>query len=379
MSYVGESLRGPIKGINATPYEQTWTIGFQHEVPGGIVLDANYVGKKGTKLFFSGGDGSSSEQLNILGPQIEKYNRDQIADLETYVDNPFFGVIPESASLGSSTVQKYQLLLPYPQFTSFRGVAFPIANSIYHAFQLRAERRFSQGLQFLATYTFSKSIDDASVTHDGVTWLGGTPSLQNPNNRRLERGLSGFDVPHVVGVSYIWELPIGRNKAIGGNWHPVLEAPLGGWKTNGIWAFSNGFPIELSLLGGLSLPTYGVQRPNLAGTLTRNAGSNFRDQYFANPEVVVAPEAYAIGNAPRTIGSVRTPGINNANLSLLKEFYLNKFREGMRLEYRAEFFNAFNHPQFCGPNTTLDGGTFGQVTCTANSAREIQMALKFYW
>ena len=93
----------------------------------------------------------------------------------------------------------------------------------------------------------------------------------------------------------------------------------------------------------------------------------------------MAPADYAIGNAPRTTGSVRTPGANNANLSLLKEFSLGKFREGMRLEYRAEFFNAFNHPRFCGPDTTLNGGSFGAVSCTANSAREVQMALKFYW
>jgi hypothetical protein len=115
------------------------------------------------------------------------------------------------------------------------------------------------------------------------------------------------------------------------------------------------------------------------GTLKRNTGSNFRDQYFANPEVVVAPADYAIGTAPRTTGSVRTPGANNANLSLLKEFSLGKVREGMRLEYRAEFFNAFNHPRFCGPDSTLNGGSFGAVSCTANSAREVQMALKFYF
>jgi hypothetical protein len=260
------------------------------------------------------------------------------------------------------------------------GIAFPVANSIYHAFQLRVEKRFSKGLQFLGTYTFSKSIDDSSVTHGGLTWLGGRISLQNPNNYHIERGLSGFDIPHVVGLSYVWELPIGRNKAIGRNWHPLVDTILGGWKTNGIWSFSNGFPIELGLSGGgTPLPTYGDQRPNLAGTLRRNTGADFRDNYFANPEVVVAPDSYAIGNAPRTLGSVRTPGINNANVSLLKSFAMNKFREGMRLEFRAEFFNAFNHPQFNGPDTDLDSGSFGVVSSMANSAREVQLALKFYW
>jgi hypothetical protein len=374
MSYVGEGIRGPIKGMNATPYEQSWTLGFQHQLPGGVILDTNYVGKKGTKLFFGG-----ASELNHLGPQIAGYSRSQIADLLTYVDNPLDGYVSEGATLGSPTVQKYQLSRPFPQFTGVNGIAFPVANSIYHAFQLRAEKRFSSGLQFLVTYTASKSIDNSSITHDGLGWLGGSTSLQDPNNYRLERSLSQFDLPQSLGISYVYDLPFGRNKMFGSNWNPVVNGILGGWRTTGIWTFSSGFPIGLRLSGGLSLPTYGDQRPDLIGTLKRNTGSNFRDQYFANPEVVVAPADYAIGNAPRTTGSVRTPGASNANLSLLKEFAMNKFREGMRLEYRAEFFNAFNHPRFCGPDSTVNGGSFGIVSCTANSAREVQMALKFYW
>jgi len=374
MSYVGEGIRGPIKGMNATPYEQSWTLGFQHQLPGGIILDTNYVGKKGTKLFFGG-----ASELNHLGPGIEADNRAQIADMLTYVDNPLYGYVPEGASLGGPTVQKYQLSRPFPQFTGVNGISFPVANSIYHALQLRAEKRFSSGLQFLVTYTYSKSIDDSSITHDGLGWLGGSTSLQDPNNYRLERGLSQFDLPQALGISYVYDLPFGRNKTFGSNWNPVINTIFGGWRTNGIWTFTSGFPIGLHLAGGLSLPTYGDQRPDLLGTLKRNTGSNFRDQYFANPEVVVAPADYAIGTAPRTTGSVRTPGANNANLSLLKEFSLGKVREGMRLEYRAEFFNAFNHPRFCGPDSTLNGGSFGAVSCTANSAREVQMALKFYF
>ena len=374
MSYVGEGIRGPIKGMDATPYEQTWTYGFQRQFPWDVLLEADYVGKKGTKLFFGG-----ASELDHLGPQIETYSRAQIEDLITYVDNPLYGYVPDGTSLGSPTIQKFHLQLPYPQFTGVNGVAFPVANSIYHALQLRAEKRFAHGLQFLINYTWSKSIDDASITHDGLGWLGGTPSLQDPNNYRLERGLSQFDLPHLLNISYVYELPFGRGKMLGSTWNPVVNAILGGWKTNGIWTFSDGFPIGLYLAGGLALPTYGGQRPDLLGTLQRNTGANFRDQYFANPEVVVAPPDYAIGTAPRTIGSVRTPSTQNANLSLLKEFFMNKLREGAHLEYRAEFFNAFNHPKFCGPDTTLEGGSFGIVSCTANSPREVQMALKFYW
>ncbi len=386
MSYVGEGIRGPIKGMDTTPYEQSWTFGLQRELPGGIILDANYVGKKGTKLFFGG-----ASELNHLGPEFEKYAKDpgtyasQIADLITYVDNPFYGIVSSGASLGGPQVQKYQLLVPHPQFTGVNGISFPVANSIYHAFQLRAEKRFSHGLQFSTNYTFSKSIDNASITHDGLGWLGGHTSLEDPNNYALERSVSQFDVPQVFNVSYVFHLPIGRGKAIGKNWHPVLDAVLGGWKTNGIVNFSSGFPLAVYLANGWSLPTYGGQRPNLAGTLTRNTGANWKEQYFANPEVIVQPEHYAIGNAPRAVDSVRTPGGRNTNLSLLKEFSLGKVREGMRIEFRAEFFNAFNHPIFSGPDTTLnldlppEERTLGLVSSQANSPREVQLALKIYF
>ncbi len=122
----------------------------------------------------------------------------------------------------------------------------PWANSAYHALQLRAEKRFTQGVQFLATYTFQKSLDDSSVAGDNVTWLGGstTSVAQDPNNLALDRSLSQFDMPHVFQFSYQWELPFGRNKALAGRMHPVLDAIIGGWQTNGIYRISSGQPLS---------------------------------------------------------------------------------------------------------------------------------------
>jgi hypothetical protein len=91
------------------------------------------------------------------------------------------------------------------------------------------------------------------------------------------------------------------------------------------------------------------------------------------------PAAWTIGTAPRTLPSINVPGTSNANLSLFKEFSLNRVREGARLEFRTEWFNALNHPQFAGPNTGFGNANFGQVTSQANSPREIQMALKLYF
>lgn len=372
---IGGRVFGPLRTgyFNTTPYEQTWTFGIQHELPGAILLDATYVGKKGTHLPFGGAGG-----LNTLGPEIATFSRDQINTLFERVPNPFFGILT-SGNLSGPDVQRFQLLRPFPHFEGFEASQLPIANSIYHALQVRGERRFSNGLQFLVTYTKSKSIDDSSVSSGGASWLGGGVSLQNPWRRDLERSVSQFDIPQVLQVSYVYELPIGRGKSLGTNWHPALSAILGGWKTSGIWRFSSGQPLGLSLSGGRSLPTFGPQRPNLTGTLQRNTGSDFRQKFFSNPEVAVKPQPFVIGNAPRVLSNLRAPGSNLANLALFKEIPLGRVRDGMKLEYRAEAFNAFNHPIFCGPNTQVGNPSFGKVFSQCQSPREIQMALKLYW
>jgi hypothetical protein len=375
---VGFTAVGPIPSMDsAVPYEQSWSFGIQRELPANILVDANYVGKKGTHLYFGGANG-----LDYLGPQIEHYNSSQISSLLSYVNNPFSGIITDpNSTLSAGTVQAYQLQLPFPQFTGLNGDSPPWANSIYNAFELRVEKRFSHGLQFLTTYTWSKSIDDASSTDGSVTWLGGVANgPEDPNNRKLERGLSTFDIPQVVQFSYVYELPIGRNKPFLANMPRVLNAVVGGWQTNGIWRFSDGRPLLLTLSGGQSLPTYGSQRPNLNGALACNGGSDYLTNYFSNPQVLSVPAPFTIGTAPRADGSCRQPGQANATLSLFKEFPLSILREGAHMEFRLEAFNAFNHPYFNGPNTQFNGGNFGQITSTVGGTdREVQLALKLYF
>ena len=375
LSFVGDSVQGPFRSIHATPYEQSWNLGLQRQMPGNLVLEAAYVGMKGTRLYYGG-----AESFNHL-PEIAGASAGQITALNQQVTNPFNGII-KTGALSGPEVSAFQLQLPYPQFTGFSVDSLPVANSIYHSLQLRAEKRLSKGIQFLVSYTFSKSIDDSSG--QGLTsWLapGGFNSLQDPNNRSLERSLSQFDATHVLNISYVWDIPIGRGQLLGHNWNPWVNGILGGWKTNAIWQFASGQPLGLSLANGQALPTYGSQRPNLLGTLKKAGGGDGQwvNQYFANPEVAVAPPPFALGAAPRMLPNLRSPGINVANLSLFKEFSLGKIREGMRLEYRAEAFNALNHPHFCAPDTNVNDGSFGQIFGTCTAAREVQMALKLYF
>lgn len=102
---------------------------------------------------------------------------------------------------------------------------------------------------------------------------------------------------------------------------PVLEAIVGGWKTSGIWRIADGRPLTFNVADGNSLPTYGGQRPNIVGTPKRNHGPDWVDQYFADPNVFQRPDDFTLGNAPRAVGSIRSPWTFTSNLSLGKQFY----------------------------------------------------------
>ncbi len=380
---VGYGAIGPLRTAvaNRTPYEQSWSFGIEREMPGNVLLNAEYIGKKGTHLPFSG-----NNQWNFLGPQIESPSAN-INNLLSYVPNPFSsqvctptcGPISDPNSiLSSPSIQEFQLQLPFPQFPY--GVATEprlVADSTYHGLQLLAEKRYSNGLQFLATFTWSKSIDNSSQADDNVTWLGSFSSLQDPNKPWLERSLSTFDIPYVWQFSYTYDLPFGRGRAMLGNMPHWAEAVIGGWKTNGIWRIADGRPITLSVSDGNALPTYGGQRPNIVGTPKRAHGFDSITQYFVDPTVFQRPDDFTLGNAPRAYGGVRTPWTFTTNLSLAKDFSLARVREEMFMEFRIEARNAFNHPVMGTPDLSLDDGSFGQTFYTSNTPRELQLAIKF--
>src|SRR5262249_29072377 len=174
-------------------------------------------------------------------------------------------------------------------------------------------------------------------------------------------------------LSFSYQLPIGRQHAIGRNVSTWIDALIGGWQVNGIYRVDNGLPVQLLLCGGCSvnLPTYGNQNPDLVAPL-RVAGTGDLNQYFANPQAAVKPAPYASGNAPRLLPNARIPGTNNLSSSLFKNVPL-PFREGAHLQIRLEAFNVFNHVQFAAPNSNVGEPTFGQISGQANLPRQVQI------
>jgi hypothetical protein len=206
--------------------------------------------------------------------------------------------------------------------------------------------------------------------------------LQDPNRAYLERSLSTFDVPSQFKASYTYDLPIGRGRAFFSNMPRALDLVVGGWKTAGIWTIQDGFPLQFTVVnGGTPIWTYGPQRPNLTATPERSGGpeSNWINNYFANPDVFQIPAPYTLGNAPRTVGSVRSPLFFTTNLSIMKEFGLYAKYEELKLELRLEAENAFNHPVFGTPDTYVGDPNFGVINYTAVGPRQCQLALKLYF
>jgi hypothetical protein len=406
---IGFSATGPIPAISRNvPYEQAWSFGLQKELPGKVIAQADYVGKKGTHLYLGG-----FRDQDFLGPDFERARLAGTVDVSAlatnFVSNPLAPYITDPlSSLSQSTIHPYrdpnnQFHVPFPQFTSFSGDSPPIANSIYHAAQFRVERGFANGLEFLVTYTVSKSIDNASATDDSISWLGGgfqgnTISVQNPNNLKVERSLSVFDIPQVLQVSYVYALPVGKGKRFGSSLNPVVEGFIGGWQLNGIWRFNNGRPIIMDQPTNSPIPTYGTLRPTLNAPLKVNHTSQagMLHNYFLNAcdvgntcpdgsiggapgSALAETPSFTLGNAPRTYGGVRMPGTKIVNMALFKEFPLASVREGMRFEFRAEVFNVFNHPQFGDVDTGLGDGSFGTISSLAQNMRQMQLGLKFYF
>jgi carboxypeptidase family protein len=383
---LGQALSDiPIRSLNQVPQEQAWSFDIQRQLPGSILVDAAYIGRKGTHLYAMG----YGNQFDALPPSVADAFRANPSYYLEQVSNPFYGVIQGSADLSGPTIPRWKLHVPYPQYSAGAGLGLsssfvPWANSIYSAVQLRIEKRFSQGLQFQFSYTFQKSLDDSSLGSSGYSFLTGgmatyEANARDPNNLELDRSLSAFSIPQIAQLSFVYQLPFGRHRKYGTNFNGLGDALLGGWQMNGIYRVDNGLPIQLGLCGGCSvnLPTYGNQDPNLLAPL-RVSGTGNLKQYFANPQVAVQPAPYTDGNAPRILPNARTPGTDNLSASLFKQVPLT-FREGAKLEVRLEAFNVFNRVQFAAPDTNVGDATFGQITAQANQPRQVQLGLKLYF
>ncbi|MGH9437464.1 MAG: hypothetical protein ACRD22_06090, partial [Terriglobia bacterium] len=333
----GSSIALPLRQYR-TGYVQLWNLDIQRQLPRNVLLGLDYNGNKGTKLI------TGSWNLNQLPDQYLSLGQ----KLNNLVPNPFYGIIMQGALSGPSISLK-QSLLPFPNYTGISQVNVPAGNSIYNAFTARVEKRTSKGLAFLASYTWSKAIDDIGAPLD-------------MENRQNERGLSSFNVPQRLVFSWTYQLPFGKGRTFGTGWNPAVNQVLGNWDFNGIMTLSEGQPVSIG-------------RPSVNNGKSAALSNPTIDEWF-NTSVFSPAAPFTFGNVGPVLSDVRQDGIKNFDLVLVKTFPFSIHDHAGQVEFRSEFFNAFNHPLFSAPNGSVTSSSFGKVTNQANTPRDIQFGLK---
>jgi hypothetical protein len=316
--------------------------------------------------------GTGDLNINQLDP---KYFSLGAAALSASVANPYF-VAGGPGIVGSAKVSQAQLLRPFPAFGDIK-LRFSDQNKAqYDSLVLKAQKRLSQGLTFLAAYTYSKNFDrDGAGGNPNSDINGGTKVPQNVYNLAAEWAPSFFDATHRFSFTSSYELPFGRNKKFLGNANRATDMAIGGWVINAVNVDSSGFPLQIfqnsnnngAYFGG------GNQRPNATGTSPATSGDfGARLARWINPAAFSTAPALTYGNLARTI-SLRGPTMANWDISIFKNFVIY---ERFKAQFRAESLNAFNTPFFRSPNTGFGSGSFGVVNSQGNFPRFIDFALR---
>jgi hypothetical protein len=340
-----------------TPVFHNWHLDIQREIAPRTLVTASYVGSRAYHLSAAPTDftGAINQNLNQVNPQ---YLSMGTALLQP-VPNPFFGVI-KTGSLAGQTTPQSQLLRPYPQYTGVTRMAPAFGNSHYQSAQIQLEKRTSHGLTALISYTIAKNISDMN-------------NADNAYNRQAERALSNFDVPQRLTISAAWDLPFGRGRRFGTNIPRALDLLAGGWMLSSFNTFQAGFPLSF----GLARATAGANssRPNAAGNPAEGISGPIvnRLTHYFNTSAFAQPADFTYGNLSPYIGTVRSPGMNNVDATLSKDFL---FTERLRLQFRFEVFNVLNHPVFSGPGTTFGNAGFGVISSQANLNRQMEFVAK---
>ncbi|MCB1019758.1 MAG: TonB-dependent receptor [Acidobacteria bacterium] len=311
-------------------YSQMWNLSIQHTLGASTIFEASYLGNVGHKL------PGPSIAVNQVDPSLWRSGN-------------------------------MQALRPFPQFNAVTSVAPMWGNSSYHGLNLKLEKRFSHGLNFLANYTYAKFIDD---TYSGQEAGESDLAMQNLYDRAAEKALSGNDVRNRLVWSSVYEIPLGKGRAML-NQGP-LAMILGGWNFGTIVTLQQGSPMGLTTqTNGLgSAFTPGPQRVNVLRDPALPSGEQTVERFF-DTDAVAAPGTLVFGNSSRAL--LTGPGIINFDVSMLKN---HSWGERYNVQFRFEAFNFFNRANFNEPGRALGAPTFGVISSAADP-RSLQFGLKF--
>lgn len=371
-------------------YNQQWNLDVQHTF-GGWFVDVAYAANKGTHL------PQYAEEENQLGDNYLAQAAQQAANNQTVtaaqsVPNPFNLYSYPGSGMNQVHTTEGQLMRRFPQYTTLEYAGQGDFGSNYQSLQATLQRRFSGGGTLLAAYTWSKLL---SNTDSITSWLeqGGDGAIQDWNNVAADKSLSSQEVGQRLIVSYVLDVPIGRNKRFLNGLHGPADKIVSGWGVDGVTTFQDGFPINIGAAVANGTSNWGGGlRPNVVpGVAKATSGSPSQrvknglagGDGWININAFSQPAPYTFGDESRVDSKLRWQGLDNWDFALFKN---TTFGPGERLgfEFRTEFFNIFNHPQFGPPASSWaalsSGGvnttSFGEVTNQYNNPRLVQFAGK---
>jgi hypothetical protein len=378
-------------------YMQQWNLDIQRTLWGGWFADVAYAANKGTHLPVY------NQQVAQLGDNYLAQAAVQVASntattcnatvtapagqacIAQSVPNPFAATSAAGSAQSSATTTLGQLLRPFPQFNGLQYAGTGNFGSTYNSLQATLQKRFNGGGTLLAAYTWAKLLSNTDTI---TSWLepGGKGGVQDWNNLRAEKSLSSQNVPQHLIISYVLDLPFGKNQKFASDISPLGNKIIGGWGVDGVTTFQNGFPINISS-GGNGVNYYGGSlRPNyVAGCNKATSGSGAArvlsglagNAGWINPACFTTPAPYAWGNEPR-VDSLQASGIDNWDFAVFKHTTFGP-EDKLGFEFRCEIFNTFNRVQFIPPSNTTGSANFGVISGQGqlNTPRLVQFAGKF--
>ena len=343
-----------------SPYNQQWQLSIQREFPWSVLVEAAYVGMLSLKQLESFDLNEKPDQYLALGAQ-ENQN----------VANPFFGVFPPTTPLGrGATIRQGQLWKQYPQYNAITLQGANTGRAIYHALDSRVEKRFSDGLNFLVSYSWSKVIQN------------NTTSIVNERNYR---SVSFRDLGHVIKISTVYELPFGPGKAFLSS-SGFLAQLVGGWKISGYFWSRTGSPLSITDVNGrpmvLRNPSKGGSVKDKLGDVVDPVTRQVLNPFFDTTAFARLPNQYTISPTSPQLDFLRGPAIIGLNGSLVKT---TRITEGVQFEFRVDASNVTNSPQFDLQGATVqpqgigldmaNPATFGVIT-QAGFGRKVQLGAR---
>jgi hypothetical protein len=346
----------------------------QRELPNQWLIEVGYAGSRGYNLTTGGGGQIGEIDLNGVPARFLSTSRERdvatINFLTALVPNPFQGLLPGTGFNGA-TIQRQQLLRPFPQFGNLRTFDDD-GTSRYNSAQVKVEHRFARGFTLLAAYTASKFTERVFKL--------------NATDADYEERLSEFDVPHRLALSGIWELPFGRDRRWASSAGRLADALIGGWSVQGIGQYQSGRPVsfhdrniyfngDLDALktdysGSTDLPVFDISGFYFHDAAVQTNGVDDPVKQRADQRIRLANN---LRYFPSRIPGLRGQGLQLWDISIVKRIRLT---DRVRAQFHAEFLNAFNKTVYANPITDPTRADFGRVTSQNNLPRDIQLAMK---